>query len=161
MFGITNRISRFPSVVNEKRGVRDDTLLSERNRRPQQRRNMAMGSTTVDEEPSLLNLGENDRVQLRNFIYGLSQNSKLPNRIDILPRYDAKTLVTGRLLGKGTFSSVYKFRRGSFLDTDLRDESLPTTKSSVSKNDLDGRSSVPYLKNAWSSQHQLKKCSNN
>mmetsp|Transcript_6781 Transcript_6781/g.16644 ORF Transcript_6781/g.16644 Transcript_6781/m.16644 type:complete len:484 (+) Transcript_6781:316-1767(+) len=117
-----------------------------------------MGPTTVDDEPPLFLLGENDRVRLRTFMHGLFQNSKLPNRVDSLPRYDAKTLVKGGLLGKGTFSSVYKFRRGNLWNEDGSIETKSNIKSLNSKNDSDRRKRMVGLKNTWWLQQQLKKC---
>ena len=134
MFGFANKISRKPIVNEAKSAYWDDPLQSERHRQRQKLRIVAMGPTTVDDEPPLLLLGENDRVRLRKFMRGLFQNSKLPNRVHNLPRYDAKTLVKGSLLGKGTFSSVYKLRCGTLFNKDGTKETKSANRSFFSRN---------------------------
>jgi serine/threonine protein kinase len=80
--------------------------------------------------------------------------------VNDVPRYDAKTLVKGSLLGKGTFCSVYKFRRGLLLlnNEDDRDETISTTTESCNfDNQFDGKVMTNSLKKPLLSQLPLCK----
>jgi hypothetical protein len=108
----------------------------------------------------LLLLEENDRIRTQTFLHGLFRDSRLPNRVNEVPRYDTKTLVKGSMLGKGTFCSVYKFRRGVLFNKDGgRDETISTTTESCnSEKQFDGKLMMTTsLKKPWLSQLPLRK----
>lgn len=66
-------------------------------------------------------LKEKEQERIRKYIDRMFKDSKLPNLIDTFPRYDSKKLMKGTLLGKGSFFSVYKLRRGSVILADSTD----------------------------------------
>lgn len=111
-------------------------------------RKAAIRPKIVEEEGPLLLLEENDRALIQQLMFGSFLDSKLPNRVDDIPRYNSKTLVKGRLLGNGTFCSVYKFRRGMLFNEDSIDASTvaTTTESLHSEDHLDMKTTIDTLK---------------
>lgn len=155
-------IARGDGGASTATGETSQILISREDRRKEHGRRTVIhppSSCTVDKDmPQLLLLEENDRIQ--TFLHGLVHGSRLPNRVNHVPRYDAKTLVKGRLLGKGTFCSVYKFRRGLLLlnNENGRDETISTTTESCNfENQFDGKLMTNSLKKPWLSQLPLRK----
>lgn len=136
--------------TSTKSGETSQTLLLCRNRRGLRQQRVAVRPKTVEKEIPILNLKEKDQVRIRRYIHEVFQDSKLPNRVDDVSRYDSTNIIRGSLLGEGTFCSVYKIRSGILSNKSRRSkETLSRKESSKFERCRDGTTEMIALRNPW------------